>query len=285
LTIVAGLGDAAPMHPRCARLGPICAALTAVGLVASPVDGAVVLYGLSGPGSGAGTLYRIDTSSGAATPIAGLSGPPVVFPSVGGLEFLGKTLYATGVYAGAANYSFGTIDPRTGTFSAIVTQDDSSWRGLAANTAAGVLYTVADVPYPYTLRSITTAGAITNIGVTGGVEGGGLAYDDVHHILYATGLSRLYTIDTSTGAATLVGEMGFTPDPAGLAYDPELDVLYLNDGGTHRLYQVDPDTGAATLIGANGVSASIDALPEPSLFWLLCSGGALVGVLGQIRSK
>jgi hypothetical protein len=31
------------------------------------------------------------------------------------------------------------------------------------------LYTVADVPYPYTLKSITPAGAITNIGLTGSV--------------------------------------------------------------------------------------------------------------------
>jgi hypothetical protein len=273
------------VHRVASLLGPICAALLGVALPASPAVGAVILYGLSGPGSGSGTLYRIATSTGAATPIAGLSGPPVVFPTIGGLEFLGGTLYATGVYAGASNYSFGTIDPSTGVFTAIVTQDDSSWRGLAANTSAGVLYTVADVPYPYTLKSITPAGAITNIGLTGSVEGGGLAYDDAHHILYATGSHYLYTINTSTGAATLVGDMGFTPDPAGLAYDAALDVLYLNDGDTNSLYRVDPGTGAATPVGANGVNATIHSLPEPSVVPVLCLGGLLLGACRQIRSK
>jgi hypothetical protein len=259
------------VHRVASLLGPICAALLGVALPASPAVGAVILYGLSGPGSGSGTLYRIATSTGAATPIAGLSGPPVVFPTIGGLEFLG--------------YSFGTIDPSTGVFTAIVTQDDSSWRGLAANTSAGVLYTVADVPYPYTLKSITPAGAITNIGLTGSVEGGGLAYDDAHHILYATGSHYLYTINTSTGAATLVGDMGFTPDPAGLAYDAALDVLYLNDGDTNSLYRVDPGTGAATPVGANGVNATIHSLPEPSVVPVLCLGGLLLGACRQIRSK
>jgi hypothetical protein len=62
-------------------------------------------------------------------------------------------------------------------------------------------------------------------------------------------------------------------------------VLYLNDGGNNSLYRVDPGTGAATLIGANGVNATINALPEPSVVPVLCLGGLLLGACRQIRSK
>lgn len=261
-----------------ARIPSALVAFLAVVLPASTAVGGV-LYGLSGPGTGSGTLYTIDPSTGAAAPVAGLSGPGLVFTTLGGLDFLGGKLYATGVYAGAPNYSFGTLDVVTGVFTPVVTQDQSDWHGLAANPAAGVLYTVAVTVFPNTLKSITPTGVISNIGPTGSVDGGGLAYDEVHGILYATYFHFLYRLDTSTGAPTLVGDMGFTPDPAGLAYDPALGVLYLNDGGSNSLYQVDPATGAATFIGANGVSAAINGLPEPARIPLLCAGAVLIGVL------
>ena len=44
-------------------------------------------------------------------------------------------------------------------------------------------------------------------------------------------------------------------------------------------------TGAATPVGANGVNATINSLPEPSVVPVLCLGGLLLGACRQIRSK
>ena len=231
------------------------------------------LYGMSGPGGGAG-LYTLNRSTGGATLVANLSGS-AVFASLGGLDFLGGTLYASGVYAGGATYSFGRLDPVTAAFTEIVQQDQANWQGLAGNEAAGLLYTVGADTAPFTLKSITPAGIITDIGPTGGVAGAGMAYDNVHGILYATAANNtsadLYTLSTATGAATLVGNMGTGNDSFGLAYDAAgnagAGVLYLNDGTTNSLYSVNTSSGLATLIGPNGVAAAIDALafiPEPT---------------------
>ena len=63
--------------------------------------------------------------------------------------------------------------------------------------------------------------------------------------------SFLYTIDTSTGAATLVGDTGF--NLRGLAHNPLTGRFYASraehNGGVGGLYEIDPGTGAATLIG------------------------------------
>ena len=64
--------------------------------------------------------------------------------------------------------------------------------------------------------------------------------------------SNLYTVDTATGAATLVGNTGFnlralTVDPlTGKAYASRAEI---NSGGAGGLFEVDLSTGAATLIG------------------------------------
>jgi hypothetical protein len=61
-------------------------------------------------------------------------------------------------------------------------------------------------------------------------------------------------------------------------------VPYLNDGGSNQLYRIDPTTAAATLIGANGVSAAIDALPEPSAAAGLCAGALLLAAVRRSRA-
>jgi hypothetical protein len=64
--------------------------------------------------------------------------------------------------------------------------------------------------------------------------------------------SNLYTVDTSTGAATLVGDTGF--NLRGLAINQFTGRAYasraeLNSAGAGGLYEVNLSTGAATLIG------------------------------------
>jgi len=74
-------------------------------------------------------------------------------------------------------------------------------------------------------------------------------------LLYATDANNrtLHTVNTATGAATLVGSFGAPGYMAGLAYDPAKDVLYGTTTGDDRLYSINRSTGAATLIGGLGV--------------------------------
>jgi len=83
----------------------------------------------------------------------------------------------------------------------------------------------------------------------------GLAYDPVGDILYATTThtDKLYSIDYTTGEATLIGDLGASL-MHGLAYDP-CTVRLLGTFGQSEgdgLYSIDVTTGAATLIGHIG---------------------------------
>lgn len=77
------------------------------------------------------------------------------------------------------------------------------------------------------------------------------------------GSSTLWRIDLGTGAATLVGPIGYV-DVEGLAFSPD-GVLYavadagqacagVCPGGTDLLLQLDPQTGAGSLVGPLGLS-------------------------------
>ncbi len=63
--------------------------------------------------------------------------------------------------------------------------------------------------------------------------------------------SSLYTIDPTTGGATLVGSTGLT-EVTGIAAHPTTNELYAWSNGTQSLYTIDPATAAATPVGAGG---------------------------------
>jgi hypothetical protein len=95
--------------------------------------------------------------------------------------------------------------------------------------------------------------------------------------LYGTdaGGGNLYRIDQTTGAAGLIGSMGF-PAPA-LAADPITGVLYAGQGGgTPNLFIVDPNTGSAALVGNAGLGfASIAGMDFDSSGRLYASANIL----------
>ncbi len=117
----------------------------------------------------------------------------------------------------------------------------------------------------YTVNTAT--GAATYVGHVrdaGGdiyVNNGGLAYDPVDRILYASGVSyhavsMLYTINPVTAAATPVGPSGGTVSlgTSGLAFDLVSRKLYATGQestlGQHTgLFELNKTTGAASLIG------------------------------------
>ena len=231
-----------------------------------------------------GSLYTIDTSTGAATLLGNLTGA-ISNTSLIGLDFLGNTLYASDVTDGSTGFYFGRVDLTTGAFTALSHQDgEANWQSLAANQLGGFLYTVEVFTAARNLKTVTPAGVTTTIGPVG-LPISALAYDDATGILYGSDGLNLYSINTTTAAPTLVGGFGVGCFRAGLDIDPTAGTLFLNGadcGG--RLYTVNKLTGAATLVGANGATAgsgidgfAIDtrtaAVPEPTTLALV--GGAL----------
>lgn len=65
------------------------------------------------------------------------------------------------------------------------------------------------------------------------------------------GTSSLYTINTSTGAGTLIGSIGF--NVSGISFDPTTGILYglsgLRGAGPATLVTINTATGAGTLVG------------------------------------
>jgi hypothetical protein len=98
--------------------------------------------------------------------------------------------------------------------------------------------------------------AITNIGSLGVTFSfGDLAWNPNTSTLYmidGRGAQGLYTVNVTTGAATLVGTHGIT-DLFGLAYNTQNNTLYATGFNNTTLYSLNPTTGAATAIGSTGV--------------------------------
>ncbi len=103
------------------------------------------------------------------------------------------------------------------------------------------------------LRIDPTTLVVTTIGPLGtDVNFGDLAFDRATQTLYLIGgrpNPSLYTVNLTTGAATLVGTHGIN-DLFGLAFDSSTGTLYATQfsGGT-GLYTLNKTTGAATFIG------------------------------------
>ncbi|RXK60441.1 DUF4394 domain-containing protein [Lacibacter luteus] len=105
---------------------------------------------------------------------------------------------------------------------------------------------------------LSTPGTTTSIAITGLQAGENIQAIDIRPVdgqLFALGsTSRLYTINTTTGAATLVGSGAFTPAIGGSAFgfdfNPTVDRIRVisNSGQNLRL---NPATGAVAATDAN----------------------------------
>ena len=131
-----------------------------------------------------------------------------------GLEYVGGVLYGTYILGGGGMTpsTLATLDPLTGVATDIGLTGVGPIPGLAYDVASGVMY-----------------------GIAGGI-----------------GLSDFYTINLSTGVATVVGTT--TMQAGSLQFGPDGN-LYA--GGTGdispgELHQIDPATGASTLVGSTG---------------------------------
>jgi hypothetical protein len=143
------------------------------------------------------------------------------------------------------------------------TPSDATWIGglpaVMPDIASynGALYGVSAAPSGgfSTLYSVDPAsGAGRTVGTGNGVVLNALAFN-VAGTLYAAGGDHLYTLNTSTGVATLVGSgigSGTYSSSGGLAFDSGGN-LYLTSAGT-QLYLLNSTTGQGTLIGNIGYS-------------------------------
>lgn len=258
-----------------------CRVLAGLAFCLAAAPASAGLYGLSSSTNG---LYTINPLSGAAT-LVGDTGGSV---SLSGLSFADGILYGTDIFGLGP---MARLDTMTGAGTPFSDQGGSiNWHGLGS-VEDGPLYTI-DIDDGSILKSISTGGVITSIGSGAGIDGRGMAYDDGNGVLYATGGTSLYSVDTGLGTSTIIGDMGLSTGLFGLAYDEMNGILYGNSGDTHNLYRIDVMTGAATLIGANGVDG-IDGLawidgnmapvPVPAALPLLGTGVAVLGYFGWRR--
>lgn len=132
------------------------------------------------------------------------------------------------------------------------------------SSIAGTMYTVRETDN--VLVSIDTSTlAFTSIGSLGiSYDFGGLAYDPFSDTLYlidGRGAQSVYTVNRTTGAASLIGSHGIT-DLFGLAYDTTNNKLYGSGESPQGLYEMNVSTGSASLIGTP--TANLDGLAYDS---------------------
>jgi hypothetical protein len=274
-------GPAMQRFPRCAILALMVLLGWVTGLPPSAHAG---LIGLSS--SNPGRLYSVNSATGSATLLTSLGHET----SLVGLEYLDATVYTTDVLV-AGTFHFGSINLTTGVFTPLNDQGGSlNWHALAGDATANLLYTV-DLNQPaFPLLSVTPLGVVITIGNTN-QNIRGLAFDSDNDILYGVTFNDLFTINTVTGAATLVGATGLDVSNLGLAYDSNR-LLYLNVADTNSLYRLNTTTGAATLVGDNNPAAALhidglayipEPVPEPTSAALLGLGG--LGLAGYVSRR
>jgi hypothetical protein len=157
------------------------------------------------------------------------------------------------------------MDTGTRTYVGDYDHDDMFDIALAVD---GSMYGVADGGYAFVSIDPFTAHT-TYIGDTDGLNG--LAAT-ARGIIYGSGFDRIYTIDTRTGQATLVGRTGGLDSAGDLAGGPPRPLYFASDG----LARVNPATGSATAIGTSDIDCLYGLADTPAgLFGATCWGEVL----------
>jgi hypothetical protein len=150
---------------------------------------------------------------------------------------------------------YGTFDITTGVFTSTGTLTGPlSAAGLTAHPDGTTWYVLENLAGSVNLwrGNIATSGTFTLVGTSTVM---GLAIDlscDSQGNLYANSISTdsIYSIDSTTGAATLIGPTGFATNFAqGMDFDWSSDTLYATlytGGGTGGFCTIDLTTGTAT---------------------------------------
>ena len=233
-----------------------------------------ILYGVNG-----GSLYRIDTASGAATLIGNTGGNPH------GLAFDSENNI---LYASDSNTDqLLTLDTITGAKTIKGNLGFGNVEGLAYDVNTHTLYGIDTDPLGKNPRLITlhtTSGAGTAVGAVLHEDmSGALVYDSTRTKLYGANKLGLLRLDTTNGRGTGVGQLG-VETVTDVAYNPNTGIVYAvaSDGDDGKLLTVDLATGSATPIGGLGIACCVDGLTfipaSNALYGVDTASGNLVGI-------
>lgn len=216
-------------------------------------------------------LYQIDLATGVSTPI----GSGVGFSDVEALTFSsGGTLFGVDDITDQLI----TINTTTGVGTAVGPLGVSFTDMGLTFDAAGNLWMSTDAPQQFYLVNPGT-GEATLVGAQGQEVTGLAAQGSVVYGLGGDGRNNLVTINTSTGAATVVGPLvNVSLSDGGIDFDPATGVLWgIHDGATNNIFTIDPSTGTATVVsttlsGFEGLAIPQAVVPEPATVLLVGSG-------------
>jgi hypothetical protein len=197
---------------------------------------------------------------------AGLAGGPVeVCALPASVDYTSLAFARDGTLYGhnAAQARIDVIDPCTCSFQIVgPTSLGPIALSLGAMSDEGLLG--LDPTLDALVRVDVETGLGTVIGPLGVLfEGSAIAWSDVAQLPYAVegSTDSVYSIDPSTGAATLLQPLSVGITDPGLAAHPSDDALYLCDADT--LYGLDVGTGALTEIGPLGLQGACRTLAAP----------------------
>ncbi|HHP7232716.1 MAG TPA: S8 family serine peptidase, partial [Xenococcaceae cyanobacterium] len=209
-------------------------------------------------------VYGIDSLKGTATPVGqlGLQSNFSGLSSDSSDSSEAETLFAANLFDSSSSESLSTVNLATGEATVIGSQSASDIQAIAHQD--GILYGFSIAEGLGTLDPETGEFTPSFANSTLPVSIQGADLDESTNTLFAIGEDNaLYTIEPSTGEASLVGDTGVNFNSrVGLAYSPEDEQLYAlgNDSDTgDNLYQIDQTTGAARLVGNTGLETA-DAL-------------------------
>jgi DNA-binding beta-propeller fold protein YncE len=244
------------------------------------------------------SLYRFDPATRTAT-LIGSTGQTRM---IGLVTDQTNTIYAI---SEESNSRLWTLNPTTGAATLVGSLGYNLQEGdMTIDPATGNMY-VADGIGDKLYTIDKTNGNTTLVGAFGAIGRDVSGLQFIGSTLYGLALreglpnaNALVTVDTGTGAATLVGYTGTNLGViAAMGRDPATGTTYIagpltNFGSDNELYSLNLATGAATDLGAiTGVQYSISGFsvagnpsiltPEPTTILFLGSG--LLGLLGLRR--
>ncbi len=226
-------------------------------------------------------LYLLDTTNGAATSV-GISG---VESSTVGLSPSGDDTKLFGT-------SWQDLLSVNADGSGYTNLGGPGAEGLAYNHNTSTLYGAINGNF-FTMD--TSTGANTGYLTSPGADVEGLAYgggDTIYGLVgYSGPRGYLYSYDIILNSWTFIGDTGVDFNLPGLAYNPELDLLYAKGSQDGYLYSINPNTAAISVIGDTGLTgggglafvSDSAPIPEPSTMLLL--GCGLFSLAGVTRRK
>ena len=249
---------------------------------------------------------RIDLATGAGTDIGSFGTTEPGYRLASGAFDVNGDYYAIALLPGNVGSQLARVDVATGLATPIGPRGDTPLLGMEID-ADGTLY-ATQIVYPHfgiegeTLlhRVDKTTGELTPIGNTGVLRSMDMAFDSTGTLWLVGGEeggNRLYTLDTTTGAATfktIISDASGEIDVAqggveimGIMFD-EHDTLYgtafLSEPDPNPfespLFNIDTTTGFASVVGQTGLRLPHGGdylVPEPSSLATLLLG--LIGLL------